>query len=103
MGLSALQMFRNLGVQYKTAFVLMHMAHAYKNLGSVYDIRGDLEQAEAMYKKSLALFQEIGAAPQVKHIRESIRTRPVGRPVAPLGSLPAHGVRYRTDDSMMSE
>ena len=37
------------------------MAAAYGNLGAVYQMRGDLTQAEAMYRKALTLFQEIGA------------------------------------------
>jgi protein O-GlcNAc transferase len=45
------------------------IAIAYSNLGIVYRIRGDLDQAEAMYRKSLILFQEIHAASQVKYVQ----------------------------------
>jgi len=45
------------------------MADNYGNLGLVYKTRGDLAQAEAMFKKSLGLFQSIGAAPQVELVR----------------------------------
>jgi len=45
------------------------LAVAYGNLGNVYRIRGELDQAEAMYGKSLALFQELGAAPQIEQIK----------------------------------
>ncbi len=43
-----------------------NMANIYGNFGIAYRIRGDLEQAEAMYRKSLALFQDIGGAPRKK-------------------------------------
>ncbi|MDZ7712032.1 MAG: tetratricopeptide repeat protein [Rhodovibrio sp.] len=36
------------------------MASGYGNLGNVYWDRGDLEQAEAMYRKSLALNEALG-------------------------------------------
>ena len=36
------------------------MAAAYGNLGIVYQIRGDLDKAEAMYRKSLAINKELG-------------------------------------------
>ncbi len=39
------------------------MANNYGDLGIVYRIRGDLDQAEMMYRKALGLFQEIGAMP----------------------------------------
>ncbi len=39
------------------------------NLGSVYGIHGDLEQAEAMLQQALGLFQDIGAAPQVELVQ----------------------------------
>ncbi len=45
------------------------MASNYTNLGNVYRTRGELEQAEPMYKKALALFQEIGATPLVKKVQ----------------------------------
>jgi Flp pilus assembly protein TadD len=50
------------------------MANNYVNLGIVYRIRGDLEEAEAMYRKALTLFQEIRAAPQVKQVQELLLT-----------------------------
>jgi tetratricopeptide (TPR) repeat protein len=50
------------------------LTSAYGNLGNVYQIRGDLDQAEAMYRKSLALFQEIRAAPEVKQVQELLLT-----------------------------
>jgi tetratricopeptide (TPR) repeat protein len=37
------------------------MAADYGNLGIVYEDRGDLVQAEAMYKKALALYTEVGS------------------------------------------
>jgi tetratricopeptide (TPR) repeat protein len=45
------------------------MANNYGNLGNVYQTRGDLEQAEAAWKKSLALFQEIGVTPMVERVQ----------------------------------
>jgi tetratricopeptide (TPR) repeat protein len=39
------------------------------NLGNVYRTRGELDKAEAMYKKALALFQELGATPQVEQVQ----------------------------------
>ncbi len=44
------------------------MASKYGNLGSLYKTRGDLNDAEEMYRKSLALFREIGAAPQSEQV-----------------------------------
>jgi len=38
-------------------------------LGSQGITRGDLAQAEAMLKKSLGLFQDIGATPQVELVQ----------------------------------
>ena len=38
----------------------MGMASAYGNLGTVYQIRGDLTQAEAMYRKALELSETLG-------------------------------------------
>ena len=40
--------------------------------GTVYQIRDDLVQAEAVYRKALTLFQEISAAPQVERSPGSI-------------------------------
>jgi tetratricopeptide (TPR) repeat protein len=36
------------------------------NLGIVYRTRGKLDKAEAMYKKALTLFQEVGVTSQIK-------------------------------------
>ena len=44
------------------------MANQYGNLGNLYQTRGDLDRAEEMYRKSLALFREVGAKPKVEHI-----------------------------------
>jgi tetratricopeptide (TPR) repeat protein len=49
------------------------MAGDYSNLGQVYRIRGDLEQAEAMYRQALTLFREIGATPQVEEVKELLQ------------------------------
>jgi hypothetical protein len=38
----------------------------------VHQTRGDLAQAAAMYKKSMALFQQLGATPQVQQIQASL-------------------------------
>jgi len=46
------------------------------------EIRGDLDQAEAMYRKSLGLFQEVGTAPKVELVRglfERLRSDQRGR------------------------
>jgi hypothetical protein len=37
-------------------------------------MQGDLEQAEAMYRKALPLFQNIGATAQVELVQELLRT-----------------------------
>ncbi len=42
------------------------MASHYGNLGNIYRTRGDLDRAEEMYKKALALFRAVGAAPEIK-------------------------------------
>ncbi len=44
------------------------IASQYGNLGVLYKTRGDLDRAEQMYRKSLDLFREIGAAPQIEHV-----------------------------------
>jgi hypothetical protein len=46
------------------------MASVYGNLGNLYQTRGDLDQAEAMYLKSLSLFEEVGAEPQVAQVKQ---------------------------------
>ncbi|MBU2549237.1 MAG: tetratricopeptide repeat protein, partial [Proteobacteria bacterium] len=45
------------------------MANQYGNLGNVSQTRGDLEQAEAMYRKSLSLFESLGAKPMVEKVK----------------------------------
>ncbi|WP_004175344.1 tetratricopeptide repeat protein [Nitrosospira lacus] len=45
------------------------LATAYGNLGNVYQIRGDLAQAEAMYRKSLGLFRELGATTRAQQVQ----------------------------------
>ncbi|HNP26853.1 MAG TPA: tetratricopeptide repeat protein, partial [Nitrosomonas sp.] len=44
-------------------------AVAYGNLGVVYYTRGDLDQAVGYWEKSLALFTEIGAKPQMAQVQ----------------------------------
>jgi len=48
------------------------IAFGYRNLGNVYGIRGELEKTKEMYQKALALFQEIGATPQVEQTQEAL-------------------------------
>ena len=45
------------------------MASNYTNLGNVYKTRGDLDQAEAMYRKGLELFKGMGAQREVEHVQ----------------------------------
>jgi tetratricopeptide (TPR) repeat protein len=45
------------------------MAENYGNLGLVYETRGDLAQAEEMWKKSLRLFKEMGH-PNAKKVQQ---------------------------------
>ncbi len=45
------------------------MANQYSNLGNLYATRGDLDAAEAMWKKSLAVFQELGIISKVQMIQ----------------------------------
>jgi len=45
------------------------MANQYGNLGNIYQTRGDLDEAEAMYRKALGLFRDVGAVLQVKHVQ----------------------------------
>jgi len=47
------------------------LAIAYGNLGTVYRIRGDPDQAEVMHRQTLGLFQDIGAVPRAEHFRRS--------------------------------
>ena len=46
------------------------MAIQYGNLGNLYKTRGDLDRAEEMYGKSLALFRQVGVAPKIKQVEE---------------------------------
>ena len=55
------------------------MAAAYGNLGGVHQMRGDLPQAAAMYKKSVALFQRVGATAQVQQLQELLDKLTVAR------------------------
>ena len=43
-------------------------ASDYGNLGNLYQTRGDLDRAEEMYRKSLALFRAVGATPRIEHV-----------------------------------
>lgn len=45
------------------------MANQYNNLDLIYQTRGELDQVEAMLKKSHGLFQDIEAAPQVELVQ----------------------------------
>ncbi len=45
------------------------MAIRYGNLGLIYQTRGELDRAEEMLKKSLALFKAVGAAPSLKQVQ----------------------------------
>ncbi|MGH8473677.1 MAG: tetratricopeptide repeat protein [Gammaproteobacteria bacterium] len=47
-------------------------AAAYGNLGLIYGTRGELDRAEEMYRKALALCKAVGAAPQVKQVLASL-------------------------------
>ena len=61
------------------------MAAACGNLGRVYQTRGDLSQAAAMYKKSIALFQQVGATPQAQQLQELLDKLTVARATSPAG------------------
>jgi hypothetical protein len=61
------------------------MAAAYGNLGGVYQTHGDLPQAAAMYKKSIALFQQVGATPQVQQLQELLDKLTVARTTSSAG------------------
>lgn len=50
------------------------IARGTRTLGLIYETRGEHARAEAMFKKSLALFKEIGAAPRVKEVQTSLDT-----------------------------
>jgi tetratricopeptide repeat protein len=50
------------------------LAMTYGNLGNVYWVRGDLPQAEVMYRQALTLFQEIGAIPSIEKVRTLLDT-----------------------------
>ena len=47
-----------------------HIAKDYGNLGTLYKIRGELDRAEEMYRKSLGLFREIKVAPQIERVEQ---------------------------------
>lgn len=42
------------------------MAVNYGNLGIIYQTRGELDRAEEMYLKALALFRDVGMEPEIK-------------------------------------
>jgi Flp pilus assembly protein TadD len=48
------------------------MASDYGNLGLIYRTRGDLDTAEEMLRKALALFEQVGARPEVEKARRLI-------------------------------
>ncbi len=45
------------------------MAIHYGNLGNIYQTRGEQDRAEEVYRKALALFKVVGAAPRVKQVQ----------------------------------
>ena len=45
------------------------MASEYGNLGTIYNTRGDLEQAYEYWRKALALYEEIGARPMIEQLQ----------------------------------
>ena len=45
------------------------MAINYANLGLVYQTRGELDKAVEHWQKSLTLFTEIGATPQIEQVQ----------------------------------
>lgn len=55
------------------------MAAAYGNLGIVYETLGDLEPAEAMYKQSIALFQQDSATAQAQQVQALLDKLPPAR------------------------
>ena len=48
------------------------MVSDYGNLGNVYRIRGDLDRAEEMYRKSLESFVLIGSRPVIEKVESLI-------------------------------
>jgi hypothetical protein len=46
-----------------------HQDPDYGNLGNVHEIRGELDQAVVMYRKSLELFRAVGAGPQIEQVQ----------------------------------
>jgi tetratricopeptide (TPR) repeat protein len=48
------------------------MARNYGNLGNVYSDRGELNQAEAMYRRALTLFKATGAEREIAQVRGAL-------------------------------
>jgi len=48
------------------------MESDYGNLGNVYQIRGDLDRTEKMYRRSLELFTSIGSKPMIEKLESLI-------------------------------
>ena len=61
------------------------MAAAYDNLGNLYQTLGDLAQAAAMYKKSIALLQQVGATSQVQQLQKLLGQLTVARATSSAG------------------
>ncbi|WP_342349795.1 tetratricopeptide repeat protein, partial [uncultured Nitrospira sp.] len=49
------------------------MAHTYRSLGTVFRERGDLAQAEVMYRKSLTLFPKKQMSSEVSRIQNLLK------------------------------
>ena len=45
------------------------MAIQYGNMGNVYQIRGDLDKAEEVWRRSLQLFDAVGAVDRIEIVR----------------------------------
>jgi protein O-GlcNAc transferase len=50
------------------------------NLGVIHHIREELNQAEALYEKALALFEAIGAQPEIEQVRAWLMDLPKRHP-----------------------
>ncbi len=48
------------------------MESDYANLGNVYQIRGDLDRTEKMYRRSLELFTSMGSKPMIENLESQI-------------------------------